>query len=302
MNIRAVNLNLLNVLDVLLTEQSVTKAAAKIHLSQPAISHALQKLREIFQDQLLLKIARGMQPTTFALEIHEEVKTILAQIENLLNKNEAFDPATSDRNFHLGVNTYSERVLIPPLMQFLSKIDSRIKISLRQVVDETFVTQLENNVIELAIARMPVSTGKFSSEQLATENYVCLVSEDHPILSQPITLKNYLAYPHIDTAESEKYPHIVNETLKKINKSRPIQLVVDQFLTLPFVLPHTHLIATVITSFADYYTKNFPLKSFPCPLKIPAAEIFQVWHHRHNKDAGHQWLRDFFREAAQNPL
>lgn len=300
MNIRTLSLKLLLAFDALLTERNVSKAAQKIHITQPAMSHALEKLRNIFSDQILVRTSTGMEPTTFAHSIYGEVKVILKQVDSLLNKKIIFSPSTATQEFRLGVNTYAEITLIPKLVRFLNKEKSKIKIT-PWVVTQKINQLLEQGELDLAITKkfhnMPIC---LNSKLLRKGKYVCLSSRNHPILALEKNIKHYLRFPHIVVGYDEAEPDLIEISLEKMNKKREIQLKTNQFLSLQLLLPHTDLIATVSEELGQYYAKHWKLAVWPCPVALPPYEIIQVWHQRDDTDPGHQWLRNFFGKVSSN--
>lgn len=297
MNIRSLNLNLLIAFNALLSEKNVSKAAKKVHLTQPAMSHALEKLRKIFDDRILVRTPTGMEPTTLANSIHGEVKLILNQVDALLNKKRTFDPKISKREFRIGVSTAGEIVFIPKLIQFLSKKKSQITISTRFVTQQ--ISQLlEQGELDLALTGSYDVPSHLNTEVLMQGKYVCVTSQNHPILGLEKNLKHYLQFPHIIAQREENDINLVDVVLEKLNKERETMLRTNQLLSLHLILPHTNLIATVNEELGSYYTKYWKLAVWPCPVPLPPYEIIQVWHQRNDSDPAFQWLRNFFKEVS----
>ncbi len=300
MNIKSINLNLLVILEALLIERNVSCAAEKVFLSQPAVSHALNKLREIFKDKLLVKSGHNMQLTAFAASIQKELHLTLIQLTNLVNKNEAFDIATAEREFHIGTVSSTTAEFIPPLINYLASINSKTKIFITQLdygqpIDEL----LRTSKVELVITASNKNFPQINYEKLLTDKYVCLTSMKHPIVCQPKNLKNYLHYPHV-SVENTKELSITQRALNKLNIHRNVQLVLEHYLSLPLILPHTELIATISSRLATRFLQHEQLALWKCPIQLPKIDYYLAWHKNSEYNSGNQWLRKFFIKQAFN--
>jgi len=273
MNLQAIDLNLLLVLEALVEERNVTRAARRIGLSQPAMSNALARLRRTFDDPLLVRNADGMVPTPVAQSLITPVRAALSQLRAALEEKPAFDPSSSERTFHLLTNDYAEIALLAPLA-------------------ESF---------DLAIGFYPDALtldARLRSETLWAEENVCIVSSRHPAIRGKLTLRQYAEAGHVAVFYKAQGPGVIDTLLEQRGYSRKAVMQVPHFASVPFLVSGTDLIATVPVRLARQFSRQLKLQILPVPLSLPQFRLTLLWHERHHTDPAHRWMRNFIIEMA----
>ena len=299
-NINRLNLNLLKTLDAVLTEKSVSRAADKIFLSQPALSHALAQLREVLEDDILVRSKKGMELTEFAVHIAPEVKHIMHTIEELFTDTSGFDPINSDHTFNFALkNDVAGASFIPPLLQWIHENNSKLHLNVKHMFAKEALRQLESGEIDLFLSgQVPNQPRHILKKQVLTSKFACLVRQSHPLTAATMTLDNYLRYPHVVFSGHLLSQNIslIDGPLSKLGLQRDIKLTLDIYTSLGLVLESTNMIATMTEMQANIHAKQNDLKVLPCPKELPQAELkgYLYWHKRVDKQLALNWLIDFF--------
>ncbi len=298
MNIYRINLNLLKVFVVLMREQHVSATAECLHLTQPAISNSLQQLRELFQDELLIRGPKKMVPTQKALQLAPQVEQALRHLETSLFYSDAFDYQTSTRTFHIGMSDYTACVLLPKMYQAIAEIAPNVSFKIL-TYHEFSSEDFENDNLDLGIGLEKKLPKPLLQERLFGDSSVCVAHKDHEMFKKPLTLEHYLALNHLTTCiYLETGLSRSDFALKKLGLERNIKM------TLPNVLPAFHLIATsnLVGTFSKNIVliaeKQYPLKHITPPFEIPPYYIAQIWHRQQDNDSGLTWLRNLIKEVA----
>lgn len=294
-----VDLNLLVVFDALVAEQHATRAAERIGLTQPAVSHALNRLRALFGDPLFVRSPRGMVPTPLARDIAPSVRSILKQVEGVLLGGRAFDPAESTRHFTLGLSDYAAFVLLPRLTARLDREAPGVSLIIRNTSRGVGLSMLEDGAAELIAGNFPEPPAHMREELLYEEDFICAGRSDHAGLDGSIDLDRYLALRHLQVSMKGNPRGYVDAVLAEQGLKRTVAVTVGHFLTAPMLVDVTDLIATEPRRLFAPLAGRLPLKLFPPPFDIPPFRVVQTWHARHDADPGHQWLRRVLREVGQ---
>ncbi|HEY9621928.1 MAG TPA: LysR family transcriptional regulator [Crinalium sp.] len=292
MNMAAVDLNLLIVFDALMQERNVTRAGQRLGLSQPATSAALSRLRHLFEDELLVKTASGMEPTSKALQLAETLQSPLLQIQAALTAQEPFVPETSDRIFRLGMSDYAELVLLPELMQQLSQQAPHVQIQVRATDRQEALSLLDEDHIDLAIGFYPNCSFWHRQQVLFEEEFVCVCRQNHPAVQQQSpTLEQYLNAAHLLVSLREDRTGRIDQILANQDMQRRITLTIPHFLLAGFILARTDLLAALPQRLAQVWADFLPLQLLPLPMQVPGFALSMLWHGKNHDEAGHQWLR-----------
>lgn len=293
---RTLDLNLLKALDALLDERSVTRAAERLSLTQPAVSGMLVRLRECFDDPLFTRTQRGIIPTLRALELAQPIKTILAEVSELLQP-KAFDPATAEITLKVAATDYALRAVIVPFMAALRLQAPGIRVAVLPVNNEQLTAQFERGDIDFALITPDTAPADLHARSLYDEDYVCLLREGHP-LAQPnaLTLDSFCAQDHaLVSYVGGSFSGVTDKSLAALGRSRRVTLSVCSFLVLPEILRVSDLISVV----PRRLTQDLPgLSVLPPPLKIEGFSKIVVWHERTHRDAAHRWLRELLFSKA----
>jgi DNA-binding transcriptional LysR family regulator len=302
-NIAAIDLNLLVAFDALMTERNVTRAAAKVGLSQPALSNALARLRHHFGDRLFVRGRNAMIPTPRALELGPGIQLALSQLGAALGHTE-FRPSQSSARFAIGATEDIEVALIPALMRRLHADAPLVSIacSRLQGIFRVPETDLQSGALDAAIGAFsstaPLEPG-VSAEKLYDARYVCLIRSGHPAARQPLTLRNFCAHRHVTTFYPGVGPGMIDRLLAERGLKRRVALSVPHFLSVPFVVARTDLVATVPDVVARALARRLGLRVLKCPVPLPQLSVSLVWHLRTHDAAPHAWLRRVIVDAAQ---
>ena len=290
-NLNRLDLNLLVAFDALLTERSVTRAGKRIGLGQSAMSHNLARLRTLFGDELLTRSTEGMRPTPRAMALADSVRLTLAQIQSTVLQSEAFEPATADRVFRIGLADSIEVAVIPGLIERLQASAPGVSLRLRSTNRMSILEELDTGTLDLGIGVFSQGQTHHKRRQLYTESFLCLFSPKQLDLTPPISLQDYLHWPHVLTSLADDARGAVDEALTKSKLKRSIVMTTPGFLAVPFVVRRARVITTMPSRLARYFSEAFGLITSPVPIDLPSFTISLLWHESFDHDPGHQWLR-----------
>lgn len=299
-NLAKVDLNLLVVFDALLAERHVTRAAAKIGLTQPATSHALKRLRVLFDDPLFVRSSHGMLPTPAALEAEPAIRSVLAQISDVLHTERSFAPARSDRQFVLGLSDYAALVLLPRLTARLDAEAPGVTLLIRSTSHTIGHAMLDDGSVELIAGNFPAPPPHVREELLYEEDFLCACRDDHAAVADPPDLDRYLALRHLHVSTKGRTHSYVDAALAEKGLTRHVAATVGHFLMAPVLAGSSTLVATEPRRLLEALADRLALKLFEPPVDIPTFEVVQAWHARHEADPGHVWLRRLLKELAPN--
>ena len=298
MNIASINLNLLVGFAALLDERSVTRAAKRMGVTQPAMSNTLAQLRLLFDDPLFRRSARGLEPTPRALELAEPVRQGLRLLQGALVAPH-FDPARAERTFVLAASDYVEFVLLPPLLQALAREAPGVRIEVRPWGLHSVPDALARAEADLMLGFYDRVPPRHHDTALFSEDYACIVRRGHPKIKDRLTLSDYLALEHVLVSQLGDSPGSVDRALAARGKRRRVAARVSHFLMVPWLVARTDLIAAVSRRVAQAYAAPLKLRIFEPPLSLPRAGIGQVWHEQLDGDPGHRWLRTLIERVCR---
>jgi DNA-binding transcriptional LysR family regulator len=279
------------VFNQLLMDRRVSTTADKLGLSQPAVSNALKRLRTLLKDELFVRTARGMEPTPYALNLVEPMGYALGTLQNALNQRDSFDPATSERTFTMGLTDIGEIYFMPTLMETLSRVAPRIKISTLRHNSGHLSEDMASGNVDIAVGLLPGLTTGFFQRRLFKQRYVCLFRQGHPTAHNPISLAQFKSLAHVGVTSANTGHSEVDEWLTRKGIARHIQLHVPHFVAVGHILQSSDLIATVPERFAHKCAEPFQLETSPLPFKLPDIAINLFWHAKYNREPANMWLR-----------
>ena len=293
MNIRKLDLRLLACLDALVTERNVTRAASRVHLSQPAMSSALKRLRDIFQDPLLTRTPRGLVPTPQGMELAQSARAILHGVEAMASAKRRFDPGTSERTFHVAMTDYSEFVLLPRLVQRLQADAPNINLAVTPLDRRIHADELLADAdIDLAISNFPLVSGRLRTRELFRERFVCLTSKDNKRIGKRLTLAKFTELAHaFISPHGGGFYGATDDALSAVHRARRIAVSIPHFLVAPFVVANSDLVIVMAERVARHFAATLPLRLLEPPVHIEGFAVSQRWHERSDHDAGMVWLR-----------
>jgi DNA-binding transcriptional LysR family regulator len=300
MDIRNVDLNLLVALDALLDERSVSRAAGRLHLSQPATSALLARLRGLFGDPLLLRSARGMLPTPRALELLAPVKQVLHEIDAILQPRAVFDPANAAQTFTLSASDYVEYALLPTLVDYLERTGPGVRLAVKPLDLQTVAKQMESGEVDLCITGLHNAPAGLHRQALYTERMVSVVRRNHPGIGARLTLEKFCSLEHIlVSVRGSGFSARIDEALTALGRKRRARLAVPHFLLVPEIVARSDMISALPERLARGHAKK--LRILELPLKIEGFTVGQIWHERNQREPAQLWLREVLLQLAQKP-
>jgi len=293
MDIRAVDLNLLVALDVLLTERNVSRAAARLGLSQSALSAQLARMRELFGDPLLLRTARGMLPTAKAEALAAPVRQVLFDIGRIVHPGEVFDAARATTTFVIAATDYVEYTLLPRLVDYLAAHAPRARLAVRPTAFGALGQQLESGEVDLAVLarhRVGETLPDVHTRPLYSEGFVSVVRRDHPRVGAKLTLDVFCELDHVFVSPAGGgFAGQTDEVLAALGRSRNVRLSVPHFLLVPEIVARSDMVAVLPEQLARGYADR--LRILPSPIEIGGFTIAEAWHERVHRDPAQAWLR-----------
>ena len=299
MRFERLDLNLLVALDALLTEKSVSVAAERIHLSQSATSSALGRLREYFDDDLLVLKGRKMVLTARGEELLEPVRNVLDMVRTTITEVPEFDPASSERTITIMATDYSTEVVLSPALQEIEKAAPGLNFVIRPVSEDP-TKVLEHGEVDLVVSIDIALAKDHPYEMLFQDNYVVLGWSENPLIADGIDDKTYFEMGHITTgfAMKNRQPAFEEWFLRNHAMPRRIEVTAPTFMSVPFLLIGTNRIATVQQRLAHRLASKLPLKIMPTPFEIAPIRQAVQWHRSNSKDPCLTWLVQNMKDAV----
>lgn len=296
-----IDLNLFVLLDALLAERSVTRAARRVGLSQSAASHALARLRALTGDALLVRGPRGMLPTPRAEALASPVREALAGLDRALAPAAAFEPRSTRRRFRVVGGDLAELVLFPPLFARLGAEAPGVDLSALPTPSDAALA-LERGEVDLAIAPLGsfARAGALSERPLFEDGFVCVVRRGHPLGRGAFGLERYLSARHAVIAPRGARGGIVDDLLASMGRERRVVLTIPHFLAAPYVVAQSDLVLTLPARVAQVLAGPLGLAVLRPPLRVPRFTMAMAWHRRVDEEPGHRWLRGVLGEVARS--
>lgn len=290
-NLRRIDLNLLVTLEALLTERNVTRAARRLHLSQPSVSVQLRKLRQIFADPLLSPAPGGMFPTTRGQSLLQPLRTALADMGRVLESRPQFEPSTAGITWQIAAADYAEYAILLPLLAHMRKTAPGVRIAVREAAHSRMIKQLEGGAIDLGLLALDAAPERLHSRILFKEHYVLVARKRHPALKRKLTLDTLCQLEYVIVSpEGGGFRGITDTILESRGRKRRVVLSVPHFLFVPEVVARTDLVAMLPSRLMKYRSDH--IQVIVPPLSIPSYEMAMIWHERSHLDPAHTWLRD----------
>ena len=289
MKIKDTDLNLFIAFDVIYTEKNLTKSGQVLGITQPAVSNALARLRDLFNDELFIRTSRGMIPTPVANQLIGDIRNALSLIQNTISVSEKFDPSTAEMTFKISIGDTSEYRLLPLLIKQLAEIAPKVKVETYLTARKDAPRELASGAIDFSIDPPLQSDQHLKHEKIYQEDYVMIVRKDHPILKkQKITIEDYLDLSHIHISNRKTGMGHVDMTLYKLGLTRDIYLRAQHFLVAPYIVEQSDMAITTTKGFA--VDRNLAWRELP--FDIDPLVLHLYWHENNDNESSSKWMRD----------
>jgi DNA-binding transcriptional LysR family regulator len=290
------NLNLLASFQALIEERSVTRAANRMFLSQPAMSRALDKLQEMFNDKLLVRTRKGLEPTRRALRIYSRLEQALPAVEAIL-RGEEFNAAKSTDYFRIAMTDNAALTILPALMKAILKQAPGVRIEVF-AWDDTSFRKLETNALDLVIW-VNDAPSPLRSEPIFRDKSVCVIRKGHPLGDRPLTVKRYLQLEHLVISLVGTQQGSLERALIRLGYKRNARLTTPFFAAAAPIIESTDMVATLPSRLAKRFVAKSRTRSVPLSIKLPDICYIQVWHPRNHEDPAHTWLRQLIKRVSR---
>ena len=300
MDFHGIDLNLLVAFDALMNERNVTRAAARVGVSQPAMSAALGRLRTLLGDSLFARSADGLLPTPRARELAEPISQAVRQLETTLVSRPEFDPEKASMVFKLGLSDYPAYVLLPPLMEALAEQAPGVSLNVHAFNDRDHaVDLLDAGMIDAAIGVPPThADARILGRMLLTDEFVTIVANDHPVARRGMTLQAYLSLRHVLVSPEGELHGVVDHALAQLGERRALALTLPQMFAVPALIARSRFTATVLKRVATGASGSSKLVMFAPPVVLPHMQFDLIWHRRSDTHPAQRWFRELIASVA----
>jgi DNA-binding transcriptional LysR family regulator len=295
-NIRELDLNLLVGFEAMIIERSVSGAARRARLSQPAMSNLLARLRKTFEDPLFERAGQRMIPTARARQLAAPIGDALNVIRKAISERPSFTPSTADVRYTIATTDYAEVVILPNLLRTIKRCAPKIALQMKRLKGIFDIPVAELDVCDFALGFFPLPLppgGGLNGTTLFQERFVGIISKRHPMARQKFGLRQFLSLEHIRVNYSEEGPGLIGDALQKVGHRRKVGLIVPHLVTVPFLTAHSEMMGIVPLRLARILSPSLGLRIVELPLEMPPLTMSLVWHERHQQDAAHRWFREF---------
>lgn len=295
------DMNLLLTFDAIYRHQSLSAAAIELGLTQPAVSAALKRLRERFDNPLFVRTSHGMRPTPYADSMSLKITRAL-DIVREVDQTADFSPLTTSINFRVYINDIGMLLMMPQVMTYLSQHAPNARLTILDLRPDEVVYALDNGSIDLAVGYFLGMPNWAHQQVVRNTSYVCAVRGDHPVIHNSLSLEQFVNARHGMYWTSGSPHSAVEEALARLDLTRDVMLRLPRFSALPFFIAQSDLIMTIPEDLGVGFSRLINIKLFKPPLKLPNFEIHQYWHERHHADPANKWLRNIIKKETANML
>jgi DNA-binding transcriptional LysR family regulator len=292
------DLNLLPIFVALMEERSVTRAAERVGMTQPALSNALSRLRLMLQDQLFIRERYGIQPTQVALELAPAIADALARLDDAVLGQQGFDPAKAERLFTIAPNGYVEFVLVPAIVARLQRVAPRIKLRLTPYGNDLGETGVVSGTTALVLGRIVDPPDNLVVQHLMDEGFACAVRADHPEIGDAMTREQFETLKHVNIMPPGRMRAGLFQALAQQQLKRDVAISVTNFFAVAEMVAVTDYCATLPTLICRRLMQDSRLKIVPSPVDLGSFPVEMAWHVRYRHDPAHLWFRALIQEVA----
>lgn len=298
-SLNQIDLNLLRTFDVLMRERSVTRSADRLGRTQSAISHALGRLREVFQDELFTRDSGIMEPTARAKELAEVISRSLHEIRVAVDRHLHFDPATTTRNFRVGLSDYTAVTYLPELIETFSMLAPNASLNVVHAREPDALGSLKNREVECAIlGNAKIDAEYFEVIELSRDRMVCGGWIGNPIMGN-MTLDHYVTSPHLQISADGIAAGVADVTLQRLGLQRKVVATIPHYLVAPWVIKGTELISVFGDGVLLALAEESETAIVSPPIDLPDVMISMIFDRANELDPGHRWFRDLIASVSE---
>jgi DNA-binding transcriptional LysR family regulator len=287
MRFNQIDLNLFVLFDTIYNERNLTRAAEVLHLTQPAVSNALTRLRKSLGDPLFVRTPQGMVPTPAAQNMIGQVREALKRLDTCIQERDIFDPARSDRIFNISVRYLGEVLLLPSLLHHIQKMAPGISLQSRDMPRLDAATEMAAGNLDIALDTPLMAHPQLNSQLLLKDDFVCVTRRGHPVSGKPLTMPDYLKLSHIHVSSRKKGLGYVDLALQALGQKRRLALRTQHYIAVPHILARSDLAISINRKIAEHWDADI----HELPFDVPEFEFNLYWHKSADQDHANRWLR-----------
>jgi DNA-binding transcriptional LysR family regulator len=294
MNLEKIDFHLLRCLVILIEEASVSKTASRLEMSQPAISHVLKRLRDVFNDPLLVRAGSKLIATPRGLSVAKEAKAILVNIDHLIQPPQVFNPVNYEGNFVVSSPEYVDRLITPKLIKAIVNMAPKSHLLMRPPDPAFAHANLESGDLDVRIGWVDKIRPDLRSKTLYTEKFMCISRRKNSKIKDDLDLSTYVNCMHVRSQISvaSTASRSTDQIISQLGFDLNVALVVPSLMTIGEVVAETDLIATIPAGIADILSKIYKLEMYTPPVKLGEIKVAMYWHEKMQTDKRHVWLRN----------
>ena len=292
------DLNLLPIFVVLMEERSVTRAAQRLGITQPALSNALTRLRAVMRDPLFIRERYGIQPTALALELAPAIAKALATIDDIVVGQQEFDPARAERLITIAPNSYVEFVLVPAIVARLRAVAPGIRLRLTPYGSDVVETGVVSGDTAMVLGRIVDAPDNLVVQHLMDDGLACVVRADHPEIADTMSREQYESLKHVNMQPPGRLRAGLFQALERQGLKREVAVSVTHFLAIPELIAVTNYCSTLPKLICRHLASDPRLKNVPSPVDLGTFPVQMAWHVRYRNDPAHRWLRSLIADVA----
>ncbi len=291
-----IDLNLFLVFDTIYRKKSITEAAYALQITQPAVSNALSRLRNLLGDQLFVRSSRSMAPTPLANRMAPEVRDALARFEAFVDRSDQFDPQNCSKTFRLALTDYGAATILPRLTDILNRKAPNVSLRIHRLEERNVSDALANGEVDLAFASGLSVKADIYAKHLFSDDFVVLVRKGHPDIQGSISMEAFCKLPHVLYTPHERKKGIVDKLLAERGLEHKTKIYTTHAYSIPEVIALTDYITVIPGKLAAAFSMGEEFQCLPAPLKLPEIDMMQFWHLRTLKEPMNGWLRGILDE------
>lgn len=294
------DLNLLPVLLVMMEERNVTRAAERLGITQPALSNALNRLRETLNDPLFIRERYGMRPTPKAEQLAQVVGAALSSIDKVILGQQDFDPLNATRLFTLAPNSYVEFIMMPAIVARLRSCAPGIRLRLTPFGNDVTETGVISGNTDMVLGRIVEPPDNLVVQHLMNEGLACVIRADHPLVGENLSAEQYEQLKHVNVLPPGRMRAGLYQALEQRGLRRQVAVSVTHFLAVPEMIAVTDYCATLPRLICQHLSRDQRLRIVPAPVDLGTFPVEMGWHARYRDDPAHRWFRTLITETAQS--